>query len=193
MCFLLIFMNYTLHILCFIFEFTEFLSLHLFNLWQNYVCKLSLKRTKQTLHKKVLDLFIIYFLKSTFIRIVITRALATFLLKYVFWRWDCWGHRWKQLHSLHNFNSRRRGNIIYSSVYVSDSLIDILLDKLASSVVILNLLLLVQNIVQRIWSFSQMTSESICILSASGTISSAEIFLPASGGGVLRYEAWSLL
>ncbi|KAK4440650.1 AT-hook motif nuclear-localized protein 11 [Sesamum alatum] len=38
------------------------------------------------------------------------------------------------------------------------------------------------NIVQRIWSFSQMIPDSICILSASGTISSAEIFVPASYG-----------
>lgn len=47
---------------------------------------------------------------------------------------------------------------------------------------------LTQNIVQRIGSFSQMTSDSICILSASGTVSSAEIYLPGSRGGVLRYE-----
>ncbi|KAK4422612.1 AT-hook motif nuclear-localized protein 11 [Sesamum alatum] len=40
-----------------------------------------------------------------------------------------------------------------------------------------------ENIVQRIWSFSQMTPDSICILSASGTISSAEIFALASYGG----------
>lgn len=46
-----------------------------------------------------------------------------------------------------------------------------------------------QNIVERIWSFSQMTNDSICILSASGTVSLAEIFLPASRGRYLKYEA----
>ncbi|KAK6163487.1 hypothetical protein DH2020_000351 [Rehmannia glutinosa] len=40
-----------------------------------------------------------------------------------------------------------------------------------------------QNIVERIWSFSQKIPESICILSASGTISSAELYIPASRGG----------
>ncbi|KAI3461335.1 hypothetical protein Pfo_017998 [Paulownia fortunei] len=45
-----------------------------------------------------------------------------------------------------------------------------------------------QNIVQRICSFSQRASESICILSASGTVSSAEILRPGSCGGILRYE-----
>ncbi|XP_020552625.1 AT-hook motif nuclear-localized protein 9-like [Sesamum indicum] len=45
-----------------------------------------------------------------------------------------------------------------------------------------------ENIVQKIWSFSQSIPDSICILSASGTISVAEVFLPASPGGVLKYE-----
>ncbi|KAL0460750.1 UNVERIFIED_CONTAM: AT-hook motif nuclear-localized protein 7 [Sesamum latifolium] len=46
-----------------------------------------------------------------------------------------------------------------------------------------------ENIVQTICSFSQRASESICILSASGTVSSAEILRPGSCGGILRYEA----
>lgn len=45
-----------------------------------------------------------------------------------------------------------------------------------------------QNIVQRIGSFTQKASESVCILSASGSVSSAEILRPGSFGGVLRYE-----
>ncbi|KAK4441255.1 AT-hook motif nuclear-localized protein 1 [Sesamum alatum] len=45
-----------------------------------------------------------------------------------------------------------------------------------------------ENIVQTICSFSQRASESICILSASGTVSSAEILRPGSCGGILRYE-----
>ncbi|KAL6506447.1 hypothetical protein OROGR_024628 [Orobanche gracilis] len=44
------------------------------------------------------------------------------------------------------------------------------------------------NIVQRIWSFSRTIPDSLCILSASGTISSAELYIPASNGRVIRYE-----
>ncbi|KAL6524905.1 hypothetical protein OROMI_030498 [Orobanche minor] len=44
------------------------------------------------------------------------------------------------------------------------------------------------NIVQRIWSFSRMIPDSLCVLSASGTISSAELYVPASNGHVIRYE-----
>ncbi|KAG8371208.1 hypothetical protein BUALT_Bualt13G0063400 [Buddleja alternifolia] len=45
-----------------------------------------------------------------------------------------------------------------------------------------------ENIVQRICSFSQSASESICILSACGTVSTAEIIQPGSCGGILRYN-----
>ncbi|KAL3622856.1 hypothetical protein CASFOL_033464 [Castilleja foliolosa] len=45
-----------------------------------------------------------------------------------------------------------------------------------------------ENIVQRIWSFSHRIPESICILSAAGTISSAEVHNPDSPGSVIRYE-----
>ncbi|KAL7090610.1 hypothetical protein ACP275_12G052300 [Erythranthe tilingii] len=45
-----------------------------------------------------------------------------------------------------------------------------------------------ENIVQRIKSFSMTTPDSICIVSAFGTVSTAEIFVPASPGGISRYE-----
>ncbi|XP_057805449.1 AT-hook motif nuclear-localized protein 9-like [Salvia miltiorrhiza] len=45
-----------------------------------------------------------------------------------------------------------------------------------------------ENIVERIWSFSKMTCDSICILSASGSISTAQIFLPASRDRILKWE-----
>ncbi|KAL0369574.1 UNVERIFIED_CONTAM: AT-hook motif nuclear-localized protein 7 [Sesamum angustifolium] len=48
-----------------------------------------------------------------------------------------------------------------------------------------------ENIVQTLWSFSQSIPDSVCVLSASGTVSIAEILMPASRGGVLKYEARS--
>ncbi|KAG6433082.1 hypothetical protein SASPL_104689 [Salvia splendens] len=45
-----------------------------------------------------------------------------------------------------------------------------------------------ENIVERIRSFSERTCDSMCIMSASGTISTAQIFLPASRGRILNLK-----
>ncbi|KAL9148560.1 hypothetical protein ABFS82_12G049300 [Erythranthe guttata] len=45
-----------------------------------------------------------------------------------------------------------------------------------------------ENIVERIKSFSMTTPDSICIVSAFGTVSTAEILVPASPSGISRYK-----
>ncbi|XP_051143517.1 AT-hook motif nuclear-localized protein 9-like isoform X2 [Andrographis paniculata] len=45
-----------------------------------------------------------------------------------------------------------------------------------------------ENIAQRFFSFARRTCESLCIISASGTVSYAEIRQSSSCGGILRYE-----
>ncbi|XP_012838563.1 PREDICTED: AT-hook motif nuclear-localized protein 7-like [Erythranthe guttata] len=47
---------------------------------------------------------------------------------------------------------------------------------------------ILQNIVERICSFSQRAFESICILSASGIVLTAELLRPGSASSILRYE-----
>ncbi|XP_012834160.1 PREDICTED: AT-hook motif nuclear-localized protein 7-like [Erythranthe guttata] len=45
-----------------------------------------------------------------------------------------------------------------------------------------------EDIVQRIRSFSEMTPDSICIISASGTVSIAEVYVPNPCRDIFRYE-----
>ncbi|EYU36985.1 hypothetical protein MIMGU_mgv1a023898mg, partial [Erythranthe guttata] len=45
-----------------------------------------------------------------------------------------------------------------------------------------------EDIVQRIRSFSEMTPDSICIMSASGTVSIAEVYVPNPRRDIFRYE-----
>ncbi|EYU40134.1 hypothetical protein MIMGU_mgv1a020947mg, partial [Erythranthe guttata] len=45
-----------------------------------------------------------------------------------------------------------------------------------------------EDIVQRIRSFSEMTPDSICIISASGTVSFAEVYVPNPRRDIFRYE-----
>lgn len=46
---------------------------------------------------------------------------------------------------------------------------------------------ILQDIVTKILSFSQ-TSESVCVVSATGAVSSLVIRQPGSSGGTLRFE-----
>ncbi|EYU40135.1 hypothetical protein MIMGU_mgv1a0187992mg, partial [Erythranthe guttata] len=45
-----------------------------------------------------------------------------------------------------------------------------------------------EDIVQKIMSFSEMTPDSICIISASGTVSTAEVYVPNPRRDIFRYE-----
>ncbi|EYU28623.1 hypothetical protein MIMGU_mgv1a019858mg, partial [Erythranthe guttata] len=45
-----------------------------------------------------------------------------------------------------------------------------------------------EDIVQRIRSFSEMTPDAICIISASGTISISEVYVPNPRRDIFRYE-----
>ncbi|EYU36986.1 hypothetical protein MIMGU_mgv1a023818mg, partial [Erythranthe guttata] len=45
-----------------------------------------------------------------------------------------------------------------------------------------------EDIVQRIRSFSEMTPDAICIISASGTVSIAEVYVPNPRRDIFRYE-----